>query len=83
MKSMGKLLSIIIPTYNMEQYLRRCLDSLLIDDENLALLEVLIINDGSSDSSSAIGHSYESDYPQTFRVIDKGNGTMVLVSIED
>lgn len=74
MKSMGKLLSIIIPTYNMEQYLRRCLDSLLIDDENLALLEVLIINDGSSDSSSAIGHSYESDYPQTFRVIDKENG---------
>ena len=71
---MVKLLSVIIPTYNMELYLRRCLDSLLIDDENLALLEVLIINDGSSDGSSAIGHSYESDIPETFRVIDKENG---------
>ena len=71
---MVKLLTIIIPTYNMEKYLRRCLDSLLVSDENLALLEVLIINDGSSDASSAIGHSYESGYPGTFRVIDKENG---------
>ena len=71
---MVKLLTIIIPTYNMEKYLRRCLDSLLVSDENLALLDVLIINDGSSDASSVIGHSYESDYPQTFHVIDKENG---------
>ena len=71
---MVKLLTIIIPTYNMEKYLRRCLDSLLVNDENFALLEVLIINDGSSDASSAIGHSYESGYPGTFRVIDKENG---------
>ncbi len=71
---MVKLLTIIIPTYNMEKYLRRCLDSLLVSDENLALLEVLIINDGSSDASSAIGHSYESGYSGTFRVIDKENG---------
>ena len=68
---MVKLLTIIIPTYNMEKYLRRCLDSLLVSDENLALLEVLIINDGSSDASSAIGHSYESGYSGTFRVIDQ------------
>ena len=71
---MVKLLSVIIPTYNMELYLRRCLDSLLVSGENMALLEVLIINDGSMDASSAIAHTYESDYPQTFRVIDKANG---------
>lgn len=71
---MVKLLTIIIPTYNMELYLRRCLDSLLVSGENMALLEVLIINDGSMDASSAIAHTYESDYPQTFRVIDKANG---------
>lgn len=70
----AKLLSIIVPTYNMEHYLRMCLDSLLVSDENMALLEVLIINDGSNDASSVIGHSYESDHPQTFRVIDKENG---------
>ena len=71
---MVKLLSIIIPTFNMEPFLRRCLDSLLVSDKNMALLEVLIINDGSKDASSAIAHTYESDYPQTFRVIDKENG---------
>lgn len=68
-----KLLSIIIPTYNMEQYLRYCLDSLLIR-ENFEALDVLIINDGSKDTSSAIAHEYADKYPKVFRVIDKENG---------
>lgn len=68
-----KLLSIIIPTYNMEQYLRYCLDSLLIQ-ENFEALDVLVINDGSKDSSSAIAHEYADRYPTVFRVIDKENG---------
>ena len=71
---MNKLLSIIIPTYNMEKYLHKCLDSLIVSDENMQLLEVLVINDGSKDSSSEIAHDYESRFPQTFRVIDKENG---------
>lgn len=71
---MSKLLSIIIPTYNMEKYLRYCLNSLIVPNEQMKKLEVLVINDGSKDSSSAIGHEYEKQYPQTFRVIDKENG---------
>ena len=71
---MQKLLTIVIPTYNMEAYLNRCLDSLLISDEQMQLLEVLVINDGSKDKSSAIAHEYEAKYPNTFRVIDKENG---------
>ena len=71
---MEKTLSIIVPTYNMEKYLRKCLDSLIVSDENMQLLEVLVINDGSKDSSSQIAHEYENKYPQTFRVIDKENG---------
>ena len=71
---MSKLLTIVIPTYNMEAYLNRCLDSLLISDEQMQLLEVLVINDGSKDKSSAIAHEYEAKYPSTFRVIDKENG---------
>lgn len=71
---MDKILSIIIPTYNMEKYLRKCLDSLIVSDTNMKRLEVLVINDGSKDSSSQIGHEYESRYPLTFRVIDKENG---------
>ncbi len=71
---MEKTLSIIVPTYNMEKYLRKCLDSLIVSDENMQRLEVLVINDGSKDSSSQIAHEYEAKYPQTFRVIDKENG---------
>lgn len=58
----------------MEKYLHRCLDSLILSDEEMLSLEVLVINDGSKDSSSQIAHEYESKYPQTFRVIDKENG---------
>lgn len=71
---MEKILSIIVPTYNMEKYLRKCLDSLIVSDENMRRLEVLVINDGSKDSSSQIAHEYETKYSQTFRVIDKENG---------
>lgn len=71
---MNKLLSIIIPTYNMERYLRKCLDSLLVETSLMDQLEVLVINDGSKDSSSAIAHEYEAKYPQTFSVVDKANG---------
>lgn len=69
---MNKILTIIIPTYNMEKYLRQCLDSLLCDA--MEMLEVIVINDGSKDSSSAIAHEYEANYPGMFRVIDKKNG---------
>lgn len=69
-----KILSIIIPTYNMEKYLHKCLDSLIVSDENMERLEVLVVNDGSKDASSRIAHEHEAKYPQTFRVIDKENG---------
>ena len=72
---MEKILSIIIPSYNMDKYLDKCLSSLLIDDVNLMqLLEVLIINDGSKDRTSEIGHLYANQYPESFRIIDKENG---------
>ena len=72
---MNKIISIIIPTYNMENYLYRCLDSLLIKDEALFdKIEVLVINDGSKDSSSEIAHEYQKNYADVFKVIDKENG---------
>lgn len=74
MVNSNKTLSIIIPTYNMEKYLDKCLSSLIVSDDNLDALEVLVINDGSKDSSSEIAHYYERKFPLTFNVIDKGNG---------
>lgn len=69
---MEKQISIIIPTYNMEKYIGRCLDSLLIPE--IDQVEVLVVNDGSKDRSSEIAHSYADRYPDSIRVIDKPNG---------
>lgn len=68
-----KLLSIIIPTYNMQAYLDRCLHS-LVCDEVRDELEVLVVIDGATDNSSAIAHGYAERHPHIFRVIDKENG---------
>lgn len=70
---MDKILTIIVPTYNMESYLPFCLSSLLVG-KLMDSLDVVIINDGSKDSSSIIAHQYSFSYPNTFRVIDKENG---------
>lgn len=69
---MEKQISIIIPTYNMEAYIGKCLDSLLIPEFDQ--VEVLVVNDGSKDRSSEIAHSYADRYPESIRVIDKPNG---------
>ena len=72
---MGKILTIIIPTYNMEKYLDKCLTSLIIDDKSLLkAVEVLVVIDGAKDRSSEIAHTYERGFPEVFRVIDKENG---------
>lgn len=70
----------------MENYLCRCLDSLIINDSNtLQLLEAIVVNDGSKDASSKIAHQYAERYPECFKVIDKENGnygSCVNVGIE-
>lgn len=71
---MKKLLSIIVPSYNMEQYLYTNLNSLIIGEEFLDKLEVIVVNDGSVDGTASIGASFEKKYPETFRLIDKENG---------
>lgn len=70
---MEKILSIVIPTYNMEDLLSKCLSSLIVKN-HLDMLEVLVVNDGSKDLSSEIAHQFEKENPDTFRVIDKENG---------
>ena len=68
------VLSIIVPSYNMEQYLPKCLGSLVVAPELMEKLEVLVVNDGSKDRTSEIAHEFEAKWPGTFKVIDKENG---------
>lgn len=70
---MDKLLTIVIPVYNTEKYLARCLESLIVP-QYLNQLEVLIVIDGSPDNSEAIAREYHNKYPQTFFVVEKENG---------
>ena len=66
-------LSIIIPMYNAEKYIERCIESVYHQDLNLKDFEVIIINDGSIDNSLALVREMEVSYSNLF-VIDKENG---------
>ncbi len=72
---MCKLLSVIVPVYNVEAYINKCLDSLVVDDpEMMERLEVIIVNDGTPDRSAELSREYVRRFPDTFRQIDKENG---------
>lgn len=65
------MLSIIIPVYNVETYLTKCLDSILAQD--FTDYEVILVDDGSTDSSGAICDRYVSEH-SSFWCIHKPNG---------
>ena len=67
----GELISIIVPIYNVENYLRMCLDS--IEQQTYSNIEVLLINDGSQDSSGEICQEYVAR-DSRFRYFEKENG---------
>lgn len=70
---MDKVLTVIVPVYNMEKYIRQCLESLVIG-EALDRIEVLVVLDGSKDGSAEIAYEFVEQYPDTFRIIYKANG---------
>ncbi|WP_159991233.1 glycosyltransferase family 2 protein [Pelistega ratti] len=70
---MSKVLTIAIPSYNVENYINQTLDSMVTID-NLNLLEIIIVNDGSKDNTINIATQYERTYPNSIKVIDKENG---------
>lgn len=65
------LISIIVPVYNTEQYLSKCIES--IQKQTLSNLEIIIVDDGSTDGSLAICRNYAS-YDNRLVVIHKENG---------
>ncbi len=69
-----KKVSVIIPCYNIEQYIGRCVDSIL--SNTYSNLEVICVNDGSTDGTSTLLHGYSEKDPRVI-VVDKKNGGVV------
>lgn len=65
--------SVIVPVYNVEKYLRKCLDSLV--NQTFSDYEVILVNDGSTDNSQNIIDEYASKYP-CIKALKKDNGGM-------
>lgn len=68
-----KILTVLVPVYNTEKYIKRCLDSVLLESV-LEDIEILVVSDGSKDGSVDIAKSYQEKFPETVRVIEKENG---------
>ncbi|PYG90362.1 glycosyltransferase involved in cell wall biosynthesis [Ruminiclostridium sufflavum DSM 19573] len=66
-----KVLTIVIPCYNSAAYMERAVESLLVGSDEL---DILIIDDGSSDNTAVIADEYEKKYPNIIRAIHKKNG---------
>jgi glycosyltransferase involved in cell wall biosynthesis len=64
--------SIIVPVYNVENYLTKCLDSLV--NQSLPNIEILVVNDGSKDHSEKIIEGYAQRYPEKIKAFTKENG---------
>ena len=67
-----KKVSIIVPVYNVEKYLAKCLDSLV--NQTLEDLEIIVVDDGSRDNSKQIIDEFQTKYPDKIKSFVKENG---------
>ena len=65
-------LSIIVPVYNVEKFLNKCLDSLI--GQTMEDYEIILVDDGSKDASGRICDDYAERYPELVRVMHIDNG---------
>lgn len=75
MKSLEESISIIIPIYNSEKYLQDCLNSIL--DETVKDYEIILVDDGSTDSSLNICNKYKENYPNIKVISQENKGVSV------
>ena len=64
--------SVIVPVYNVEKYLSKCLDSLV--NQTLKDIEIIVVNDGTKDNSQEIIDKYSKEYPKVIKSYIKENG---------
>ena len=67
-----KKVSIIVPVYNVEKYLAKCLDSLV--NQTLEDVEIIVVDDGSKDNSKQIIDEFQTKYPDKIKSFVKENG---------
>lgn len=78
-----KLLTVTVPCYNSQDYMEKCIESLLPGGEDV---EILIVDDGSTDRTAEIADRYAKEYPSIIRAIHKengGHGSAVNTGIEN
>jgi glycosyltransferase involved in cell wall biosynthesis len=83
MASHVKLLTFAVPAYNSEAYLSHCIESLIPGGDDV---EIIVINDGSTDNTESIALAYEKKYPGIVKVISKingGHGSGINVGLEN
>ncbi|HHU72348.1 MAG TPA: glycosyltransferase family 2 protein [Clostridiales bacterium] len=66
-----KLMTAVIPCYNSAAYMNRAIETLLTGGNDM---EIIIVNDGSSDDTQKIGESYQEKYPKIVRIVSQENG---------
>lgn len=66
-----KLLTIAVPCYNSQEYMKNCIESLLPGGEDV---EIIIVNDGSSDDTAMIADNYAACYPNIIKAVHQENG---------
>ena len=67
-----KKVSVIVPVYNVENYITKCLESLV--SQTLQDMEIIIVNDGSTDNSQQIIDNFVKKYPEKIKAFIKDNG---------
>ena len=69
-------LSVIVPCYNVSTYVGKCLDSII--DNNIDDMEIIAINDGSTDNTLSILKQYKQKYPKLIKIIDEENSGLSM-----
>ena len=74
------LISIVIPVYNVEKYIHHCLDSIIPQIKDRDDIEVILVDDGSSDKRSYICDEYKNLY-SNFKVFHRSNHGLLLTRL--
>ena len=68
-RDMGDKITVIVPCYNREKYIRKCLDSLIMQDYPFSDVEIILVDDASTDHTVDILKEYESKYPENILIV--------------